>query len=193
MIFPSVGPTPRRSHRQVHGGPRRLGSMWLITVHPVCAVTPEGETRTSQAGPMAQRCSSRSATHYPHDVSLAPENSSVADTQHGRTPDGTVTTVAGSISRSFTATAKEPMLTFAARGPRGWARRESATSLIPGTDAIRRIDLQWHCITELPVGTPTGLGRDVGLRWPTGMQRGLSGRSGSPTTATAVIRRLGSN
>ena len=179
------------------------GSLYVAdpSGHRVCAVTPEGETRTVAGGANGYRDGSavEALFRYPHDVSLAPDGSCyVADTGNDRirriAPDGTVTTVAGSIydygdGQGTDAHFRRP--TALEVGPDGTCYVADT-----GNNTIRRIDLNGTVTTvagALPGGDADGAGRDVGLRWPTGIAVGPDGTIWIADHGNGVIRRLGSN
>jgi glucose/arabinose dehydrogenase len=169
--------------------------------HRVCVVTPEGETRTLAGGANGYRDGSavEALFRYPRDVSLAPDGSCyVADTGNDRirriAPDGTVTTVAGSIYDYGDG-----------QGTDAHFRRPAALEVGPdgicyvadtGNNTIRRIDLNGTVTTvagALPGGDADGAGRDVGLRWPTGIAVEPDGTIWIADHGNDAIRRLGSN
>lgn len=155
------------------------GSLYVAdsTGHRVCAVDPDGAIRTVAGGANGYRdgIGEDAMFRYPQDVAFAPDGTCyVADTGNDRiraiSPDGTVTTVAGSIYDYGDG-----------RGPHGRFRRPSALDFgrdgncyvaDTGNNAIRRISSEGMVSTfagSPPGGDFNGIGRSVGLRWPTGI------------------------
>jgi hypothetical protein len=168
--------------------------------HRVCIVTPEGKTRTLAGRANGYRDDSavEALFRYPHDVSVAPDGSCyVADTGNDRirriAPDGTVTTVARSIYDYGDG-----------RGTDAYFRRPTALDVDAegicyvadtGNNTIRIIDPNGTVTTlagALPGGDANGVGRDVGLRWPT-IAVGPDGTIWIADHGNGAIRRLGPN
>lgn len=149
----------------------------------VCAVAPDGLVRVVAGGANGYRDGPGPDAHFrfPSDVAVDAEGTCyVADTGNDRlrriTPDGNVTTLAGSIYDYGDGP-----------GPQGRFRRPGALDVdVDGTcyvadtgnNAVRAITPEGEVFTlagSPPGGDRDGSGADVGLRWPTGIAIGPRG------------------
>lgn len=158
------------------------GSLFVAdsTHHRVCAVSPDGSLRVVAGGANGYRDGpgTQAMFRFPLDVALAADGTCyVADTGNDRiraiSPEGIVTTVAGSIYDYGDG-----------RGPHARFRRPAALDVDAegtlcvadtGNNAIRRVAPEGVVTTlagEPPGGDSDGSGRGVGLRWPTGIAAG---------------------
>ncbi len=164
----------------------------------VCAVTPDGLIRLVAGGANGYRdgLGADAQFRYPSDVA-ADANGTVyvADTGNDRirriTPDGNVTTVAGSIYDYGDG-----------RGPHGRFRRPGALDVgVDGTcyvadtgnNAVRAIAPDGDVSTlagSPPGGDHDGTGADVGLRWPTGIVAGPRGDVWVADHGNSAVRRI---
>ena len=151
--------------------------------HRVCAVTPDGLVRVVAGGANGYHDGrgEDAQFRYPSDVAIDVNGLLyVADAGNDRirrvTPDGNVTTLAGSIYDYGDG-----------RGPHGRFRRPGALDVDAdgicyvadtGNNAVRAITPEGNVFT--PAGSPPGgdhdgIGAGVGLRWPTGITVGSRG------------------
>lgn len=147
------------------------------THHRICAVSAGGRMSVIAGGANGYRDgpSQEALFRYPNDVAVTADGACyVADTVNDRirviSPDGIVTTLAGSIYDFSDG-----------MGPRARFRRPGAVDLDDegtlyvadtGNDAIRKVfpDGEVQTIAGLPPGGDAdGQGSGVGLRWPTGI------------------------
>jgi sugar lactone lactonase YvrE len=161
------------------------GTMYVAdpSGHRVCAVAPDGLVRVLAGGANGYRdgLGADAQFRYPSDVAADTEGTLyVADTGNDRirriTPDGNVTTLAGSIYDFGDG-----------RGPHGRFRRPGALDVDAdgicyvadtGNNAVRVIAPDGDVATlagSPPDGDQDGTGADVGLRWPTGIVVGPRG------------------
>jgi sugar lactone lactonase YvrE len=161
------------------------GSLFVAdsSQHRVCAVSPDGSLRVVAGGTNGYRDGPRTEAmfRFPLDVALAADGTCyVADTGNDRiraiSPEGMVTTVAGSIYDYGDGHGTHARF----RRPAALAVDAEATLYVAdtGNNAIRRVDLGGVVTTlagEPPGGERDGSGRNVGLRWPTGIATGADG------------------
>jgi len=143
----------------------------------VCAVAPDGLVRVVAGGANGFRDGPGAGAQFrfPSDVAVSADSTLyVADTGNDRirciTPDGNVTTLAGSIYDYGDG-----------RGSHGRFRRPGALDIDAygtcyvadtGNNAVRAISPDGDVVTLVgspPGGDHDGVGADVGLRWPTGI------------------------
>jgi len=164
----------------------------------VCAVTPDGLIRLVAGGANGYRdgLGENAQFRYPSDVA-ADANGTVyvADTGNDRirriTPDGNVTTLAGSIYDFGDG-----------RGPHGRFRRPGALDVDAdgicyvadtGNNAVRVITPDGDVATLVgspPGGDHDGTSADVGLRWPTGIAVGPRGDVWVADHGNGAVRRI---
>ena len=177
------------------------GSMFVAdsSGHRVCAVTADGSVRVVAGGANGYRDGASTAARFrnPLDVAFAPDGACyVADTGNNRirriAPDGSVTTVAGSIYDYGDG-----------RGAAARFRRPAAIDVdVEGTcyvadtgnNAVRRITLD-GAVTTLAGAPPGGDGDEtrvgVGLCWPTGLAAGPAGIVWVADHGNGALRRIG--
>ena len=176
------------------------GSLYVAdsSGHRILAVMPGGSARVVSGGAAGYRDGpgTEALFRHPLDVAFAPDGACyVADTGNHRirriAPDGAVTTVAGSIYDYGDG-----------RGPDARFRRPAALDVVAdgtcyvadtGNNAIRRIQPDGTVTTlvgEPPGGDGDGTGRDIGLRWPTGIAVGADGTVWIADHGNGTVRRI---
>ncbi len=164
----------------------------------VCAVAPDGLVRVVAGGANGYRDGPGTGAQfrYPSDVAIAADGTLyVADTGNDRirriTPDGNVTTLAGSIYDYGDG-----------RGSHGRFRRPGALDIDAhgtcyvadtGNNAVRAISPDGDVVTLIgspPGGDHDGAGADVGLRWPTGIAVGSCGDVWVADHGNGAVRRI---
>jgi sugar lactone lactonase YvrE len=201
--------TPARLKQNSEEGSTRLstpaglalspdGSLFVAdsTRHRVCAISPDGALRVVAGGANGYRDGSGTEAmfRFPNDVAVAADGTCyVADTGNDRirviSPDGIVTTVAGSIYDYGDG-----------RGPHTRFRRPAALDVDAegtcwvadtGNNAIRRIapDREVTTLAGEPAGGDTS-GPGSGLRWPTGIAAATDGSLWVADHGNSAIRRI---
>ncbi|MGH9080644.1 MAG: hypothetical protein ACRDYE_11340 [Acidimicrobiales bacterium] len=177
------------------------GSLFVADTsgHRVCAVGPDGSVRVVAGGADGYRdgASTEARFRYPLDVAFAPDGACyVADTGNDRirriAPDGSVTTLAGSIYDYGDG-----------RGASARFRRPAALDVDTegicyvadtGNNAVRRITPDGAVFTLAgtpPGGDGDGTGKGVGLCWPTGIAAGPDGILWVADHGNGALRRIG--
>lgn len=177
------------------------GSMFVAdrSGHRVCAVTADGSVRVVAGGANGYRdgASTEAQFRSPLDVAFDPDGACyVADTGNDRirriAPDGSVTTVAGSIydygdGRGAAARFRRPAaLDVDAEG--------TCYVADTGNNAVRRITPDGAVMTLAgmpPGGDGDGTGVGVGLCWPTGIAAGPGGVVWVADHGNGALRRIG--
>jgi DNA-binding beta-propeller fold protein YncE len=167
--------------------------------HRVCAVAPDGSVRVVAGGANGYRDGPSTDAQFrnPLDVAFGPDGACyVADAGNDRirriAPDGSVTTVAGSIydygdGRGAAARFRRPAaLDVDAEG--------TCYVADTGNNAVRRITPDGAVMTLAgapPGGNGDGVGVGVGLRWPTGIAAGPGGVVWVADHGNGALRRIG--
>jgi len=166
--------------------------------HRVCTVAPDGLVRVVAGGANGYRDGhgEDAQFRYPSDVAIDVNGLLyVADAGNDRirrvTPDGNVTTLAGSVYDYGDG-----------RGPHGRFRRPAALDVDAdgicyvadtGNNAVRAITPEGNVFTlagSPPGGDHDGVGADVGLRWPTGITVGSRGDVWVADHGNGAVRRI---
>jgi sugar lactone lactonase YvrE len=164
----------------------------------VCAVAPGGLVRVVAGGANGYRDGPGAGAQfrYPSNVAIAADGTlHVADTGNDRirriTPDGNVTTLAGSIYDYGDG-----------RGSHGRFRRRGVLRIDAhgtcyvagaGNNVVRAISPDGDVVTRVgspPGGDHDGAGADVGLRWPSGISVGSRGGVWVADHGNGAVRRI---
>ncbi len=154
------------------------------TAHRVCSLGPDGSVRVLAGGVSGYRDgpAAQAAFRFPRAVAVGDDGSIfVADAGNDRirriTPDGQVSTVAGSIYDYGDGTGRHARF----RRPSGLAIDRDGVLYVAdtGNNAIRRLTPDGQVTTVAggpPGGHEDGRGRSAGLRWPSAVAVGDDGR-----------------
>ncbi|GEM_PF-1585122 len=176
------------------------GSLWVADPpgHRVWAIAPDGVPRLVVGGASGYRDGpiADAMFRFPRDVAVADDGTCyVADTGNhcirAIAPDGTVRTVAGSIYDYGDGLGREARF----RRPEAIDVSHDGTCYVAdtGNHAIRRISPNGEVTTvagEPPGGDCDGVGRGVGLRWPTGIALGADGSIWVADHGNSAVRRI---
>ena len=168
------------------------------TGHRIWAVSPDGALRLVAGSVYGYRdgASNEALFRYPSDVAIGSDGTCyVADAGNHRirtiSPDGTVTTLAGSIYDYGDGNGRDGRF----REPLALDVDDDGTCYVAdtGNNAIRRITPDGEVTTlagSPPGGARDGVGAEVGLRWPTGLALGPDGDVWVADHGNGALRRI---